>query len=349
MVNTHIAIIQARMGSTRFPGKIIADVCGQPLLWHIIYRLKKSRYINEIVIASSDDIQNDCLTQFVGTNVQLILGDEYNVLSRFEKVVSKFKPMTITRVCGDSPFIDASFIDRSIEIIQNEKVDYLVTDSTECIHEGIDCISMKCFEKILAYRDHPVAIEHVTGIIHKFPNQFIKGVIPLLDFEKKAGIRLSIDTKSDLNFISELYKFSNKSPGELMLESVVEIIEKNPGLLDINRHVLQKSIDQQTEVIVLDVNQDSMDKLLKYASEMSEKYGYGIRFFVRKSNTNEWMRSKMPAFGVIDEDTYAGLNKFIKNNNIKYVVSKNDEFYEYFSNNSDYKLKKGDEFIQLDL
>ena len=91
------------------------------------------------------------------------------------------------------------------------------------------------------------------------------------------------------------------------------------------------------------------DTLLKYASEVSEKYGYGICLFVLKSNANEWMRLKMTAFGVIDEDTYAGLNKFIKNNNIKYVVSKNDDFYEYFSNNSDYKLKKGDEFIQLDL
>ena len=349
MANTHIAVIQARMGSTRFPGKIVADIAGQPLLWHIIYRLKKSRYITEIVIASSDDIQNDCLSQFVGDNIHLIRGDEHNVLSRFEKVAARFNPKTITRVCGDSPFIDASFIDRAIDIIQNDKVDYVVADSTNCIHEGIDCISMECFEKILAYSDHPVAMEHVTGIIHKFPDQFIKGFIPLVDFEKKAGIRLSIDTKSDLNFVSKLYKVSNKSPGELKLESVVEIIEKNPDLLDINRHVLQKSMDQQTELIVLDVNQDSIDTLLKYASEVSEKYGYGICLFVLKSNANEWMRLKMTAFGVIDEDTYAGLNKFIKNNNIKYVVYKNDDFYEYFSNNSDYKLKKGDEFIQLDL
>ena len=330
MVNTHIAIIQARMGSTRFPGKIIADVCGQPLLWHIIYRLKKSRYINEIVIASSDDIQNDCLTQFVGTNVQLIRGDEYNVLSRFEKVVSKFKPMTITRVCGDSPFIDASFIDRSIEIIQNEKVDYLVTDSTECIHEGIDCISMKCFEKILAYRDHPVAIEHVTGIIHKFPNQFIKGVIPLLDFEKKAGIRLSIDTKSDLNFISELYRISNEPPGELLLESVVKIIENNQELLDINRHVLQKSLDHKTELVILDTDQSSFEKMLGHAIAVSEKYGYGIRFFINNDHDRDAIISKINTFEIIDGYTYKKLNQFIKKNNIKYVLSENNAFLNIF-------------------
>ena len=87
MENKNIAIIQARMGSTRFPGKSIATIAGKPLIWHIIYRLRQSRKLSKIYLATSVASENDVLEKYVASlGVEVIRGSEENVFSRFESI-----------------------------------------------------------------------------------------------------------------------------------------------------------------------------------------------------------------------------------------------------------------------
>ena len=164
----HIAVIQARMGSSRFPGKSFASIAGQPLLWHIIYRLRQSRHLTRHDLATAISKENDILERFAKKErISIIRGEEHDVLSRFERAFEIFDPSTITRVCGDCPLIEASFVDRSIEQIIRQKVDYVKSASSKMIHQGIETISKNCFQKNLYFKDDPIAKEHVTALIYK--------------------------------------------------------------------------------------------------------------------------------------------------------------------------------------
>ncbi|MEC8287818.1 MAG: NTP transferase domain-containing protein, partial [Pseudomonadota bacterium] len=142
MENKNIAIIQARMGSTRFPGKSIAIIAGKPLIWHIIYRLRQSRKLSKIYLATSVASENDVLEKYVASlGVEVIRGSEENVFSRFESIFKVTNPETITRVCGDCPLIDATRVDRVLDIIKDEGVDYVKSDIPKSIYQGVDIIS----------------------------------------------------------------------------------------------------------------------------------------------------------------------------------------------------------------
>ena len=150
----HIAVIQARMGSTRFSGKTMASIAGRPLLWHIIERLKRSVYLTKIVLATSRAKENDILEDLSSKQkIFVIRGDEHDVLSRFELAFKVYKPSTITRICGDCPLVEPSFIDRSIEQIVQQDVDYLQADCSEVIHQGIETISNFCFKRNLSFKN----------------------------------------------------------------------------------------------------------------------------------------------------------------------------------------------------
>ena len=150
----------------------------------------------------------------------------------------------MTRICGDCPLVDSSFIDRSIETIFKQNVDYLHYDSKRVIHQGIEVISNNCFKKIQAFKFDPIVQEHITPVIYEKRNIFKTGKLKLQNYEKTDGIRLSIDTKSDLKFIRALYRESKKKPGNLSLKEALSIIKENPCLLEINQHVAQKKVRQ---------------------------------------------------------------------------------------------------------
>ena len=120
-------------------------------------------------------------------------------------------PATITRVCGDCPLIDATFIDPVLDIIQEEGVDYVKSDIPKSINQGVDIVSKRLFNQLLPYKDDPIIKEHVFSFLHLKLNQIKIGITRLSGYEDDSNIRLSVDTKSDLTFIRTLYKECNAS------------------------------------------------------------------------------------------------------------------------------------------
>tara|TARA_B100000963_G_C22619139_1_gene668947 strand:- start:693 stop:1745 length:1053 start_codon:yes stop_codon:yes gene_type:complete len=283
MSKENIAVIQGRMGSSRFPGKTLANIAGKPLIWHIIHRLRKSSQLTKIIIATSALEENDILEEFAKKQkLPIIRGDENNVFSRFEKAFEIYQPDTLTRVCGDCPLIEPSFIDRSIKQILSQNVDYLKADS-KIIHQGVETISKSCFKKIQSFRDNPIVKEHVTALIYKNPNLYKIGKLKVFNYEKNSGIRLSIDTRSDLQFIRALYKKSFKRPGLLSIKEMLEVIKKNPTLLEQNSHVFQKKATQKTEFVYFQFCSEHNNYFLQLAKDYSESKGYGIKFLATNS------------------------------------------------------------------
>lgn len=240
-----VAIIQARMGSTRLPGKVLRPVAGQPLLWHVIHRLRKSRLIQDIAIATTTHPRDEAIVEFGAIHgVTVVRGPEDDVLARFARAAERTDADIIVRVSSDAPFLDAGFIDHLVTSLIEQGGDYvLMEDGAPCAHEGVDPLTRRGLDKlILDAGDDPVAREHVTGYFKLHP-----GFVPIARARAYAplardGGRLTIDTPDDLAFVEAVHARMRARAGEASLADLLSLLEREPGLRAINDHVRQKPL-----------------------------------------------------------------------------------------------------------
>ena len=134
-----VAIIQARLGSTRFPEKVFANLVGKPLIWHIINRLKYSQKINTIVLATTNTGRDDELAKWAEIeSVNLYRGSENNVLERFYFAAKQYSADIIVRITADDPFKEPMIIDKVIEKLLSEKLDFAYNNNPPTFPEGLD-------------------------------------------------------------------------------------------------------------------------------------------------------------------------------------------------------------------
>lgn len=203
------AIVQARINSTRLPGKVLMNLCGKPLLWHIIKRLKQCKKLDEIVIATSFKKADDKIIDFAKKyKIKPFRGSENNVLKRYIEAAENFKAYYIVRVTGDAPLIEPYEIDRLIQGVKNKKADFaIVHPDTPNVHEGFELVSLKALKKTYAALDlKDYHKEHVTIYLKERPD-FVKTICwkPKRIFQK-SGYRLSVDNMADFKFMQAIYK-----------------------------------------------------------------------------------------------------------------------------------------------
>ena len=224
--NNVLGIIQARMGSKRFPGKVLELLAGKPILWHVTERLKQCEKVDSIIIATSKDKCDMEIVNFAKMNgINVYQGDNENVLKRFEELYFKYLPSIVVRVCCDAPLIDSKFIDKAVGLLQDSNKDYCVTIPQNTCYQGMDIISGSGLKKILDHKEDPVAKEHVTGFIHKEPSLFSLKEIEVNESEIFHG-SLAIDTKKDLIRIEEYHKKLNASVGALNVLDLVNLLKR---------------------------------------------------------------------------------------------------------------------------
>jgi spore coat polysaccharide biosynthesis protein SpsF len=240
-----VAVIQARMGSTRLPGKVLKPVAGKPLLWHIVHRLKRSRLIEEIAIATSTNPLDDAIVEFGREHgVPVVRGPEENVLTRFARAAELLDADVIVRVNADSPFVDAGFIDHLVSAMLEDNADYvLLEEGAVTAHEGVDPMSRRGLDKLMMdAADDPVAREHVTGYFKLHPD-FVR-IARAKPYPRLAreGARLTIDTPDDLAFVETVHERLAAKAGEASLEDLLLLLEREPELARVNAHVQQKPL-----------------------------------------------------------------------------------------------------------
>jgi spore coat polysaccharide biosynthesis protein SpsF len=240
-----VAIVQARMGSTRLPGKVLKPIAGQPLLWHIVTRLKKSRLIEDICIATTINPRDEAIVEFCEANgITVVRGPEDDVLARFARAAEVLDADIIVRVSSDAPFVDADFVDHLVASMIEQSGDYvLLEDGAITAHEGVDPFSRRGLDRLmLDARNDPVAREHVTGYFKLHP-EFVKiaKAAPYPALAKK-GARLTVDTPDDLAFVEAVHAWMDAKAGEASLADLLLLLEREPQLRDLNAHVQQKPI-----------------------------------------------------------------------------------------------------------
>jgi len=240
-----VAIVQARMGSTRLPGKVLRPIAGHPLLWHIVHRLKKSHLIEDVAIATTNNPLDDAIVAFGREfGVAVIRGPEENVLARFALAAEATGADVIVRVSSDAPFIDAGFVDHLLTAMIAQGGDFvLMEEGAATAHEGVDPLTRRGLDKLMMDApDDPVAREHVTGYFKLHPDFVPIARAPAYLELAREGGRLTIDTPDDLAFIEAVHARLDARAGEASLSDILLLLEREPGLRGINAHVKQKPI-----------------------------------------------------------------------------------------------------------
>jgi len=148
MENKTIAIIQARLTSTRFPKKILQKINGLTLIEFLIKRVKASKMIDEVIVAIPNNAKNQILKKYL-KNINFFMGSENDVLDRYYKAAKKFKANTVIRICGDCPFTDPKIIDQLLLLFSNKKYDYVSNTIKPTFPDGLDAevFSFKVLEE----------------------------------------------------------------------------------------------------------------------------------------------------------------------------------------------------------
>jgi len=232
-----VAIIQARMGSTRLPGKVLKKIGNKTIIEIIIDRLKKSDLLQEIIVATSKNKLDDELVKFLETKeIKYYRGDEENVLKRYVKASQKLKADIIVRVTADNPLTSSNIMDDLIKSHIKRKADYSYSSNIS-IGLGVEVINSKILEEIRKIPLDAASKEHVTYYIKQHPKKFKINNVIFKD--KKDQLRLTVDTEADLELMRKIYNefgdFKN-----LTFVEVKDFLKKNPELLKINKHINQK-------------------------------------------------------------------------------------------------------------
>ena len=140
-----VAVIQARMGSSRLPGKVLMSVAGKPLLWHILHRLGQCRTVDRVAVATSTEPQDDALAAFCAQEgVTCVRGPLQDVLERYRLAAIETGARTLLRVTGDAPLIDPGLIDYLVYTMVKAEGDYVQFETGAlCAHEGVDVFSRR--------------------------------------------------------------------------------------------------------------------------------------------------------------------------------------------------------------
>lgn len=282
-----VAIIQARMGSSRLPGKMLLPVAGKPLIWHLVHRLQHCSTLNEIVLATTTNTEDDPLAVFCEeAGLKVSRGADWDVLGRFGLAAEASGADVIVRVNGDAPLIDPGFIDAQVTALQKQDADFVtLAPGIPCIHDGIDAVSRRALDYMLAEaRQDPVAIEHVTGYIKLNPGKFKIGQYEIPEVFQWDGARLSIDTPADLVFMERLYEELHVTAGEARLSDVSQLLQERPDLVALNAHVQQKELTASHGTVLIrtdgggSLGLGHVMRTLAVAEVLRDEMGYGVIF-----------------------------------------------------------------------
>ena len=314
-------IIQARMGSTRLPGKTLLEVAGKPLLGHMLERLARGRALGLIVVATSKSEKDDAIEAFCREQeVECFRGSEEDVLERYYKCAKKFGFDVVVRLTGDCPLADPKTIGRAVEKFLLGKFDYLSNVAVRSFPRGLDVevFSFGALEK--AHRQARKAFdrEHVTHFIYGDPKKFKIGNINAELSLFRPELRLCVDTKEDVPLIEAIF---SRFGSTVSVEKAIEFIGQNPKMAALSRN---READYREkagfigQLTARPVNFEDRHWILKLMNQESvRKNSFNSAKIEASGNDNYWQKKlsepEFRAFAITAGKKPAGLVRIDKN------------------------------------
>ena len=235
------AIIQARMGSTRLPGKVAMLLGDRPVLAHVIERCCHAGKVDQVVVATTGLPEDDRVVQIARDyNVEFYRGSKDDVLSRYYQAARRFQADPIVRITADCPLLDPSLIDRVIQLKEETGADYASNTVERTFPRGVDVsvFSFATLEKMHQLAKESWQREHVTPFVKDNPHMFSRANLSAGGRLRRPDLRITVDTEEDLMLIRAVYYFLGKR--SFQLENIIALLEEQPWLPYINRHIRQK-------------------------------------------------------------------------------------------------------------
>lgn len=234
-----VAIIQARMGSTRLPGKALLPLGGRPLLYHVFERARAVSGIDRVVLATSIGSENKPLIQLAEEmNIDVFVGSIDNVLERYFLASEEFNGSWIMRITGDNPFTDPEYASLALQKAIELNAD-LTAISGLPLGTAVEIIKKTALDKAYheASQDHER--EHVSPYIKEHPELFTVTRVPLTIDNPFAELRLTIDTPEDYAMAQIIFNDIYKET-LFNLSTVIEYLKKNPRVVKLNSSIQQR-------------------------------------------------------------------------------------------------------------
>jgi len=233
-----VAIIQARMSSTRLPGKVMLPLSGKPVLYRIWERLNSSRLIDEIVVATSIDPSDDPIVQFCHeNNIHSFRGSLEDVLDRFYQTAVEFNADCILRITADCPVLDPIVIDAILSSYLSGDFDCIGLSGE--FPDGLDCTAIN--SNALKFVNEQATLqsdrEHVVPYMLKSENNFKLGEVEL--FWGLENERWTLDEQRDYEFLSEIYDSLYKEDKIFLTSDILDLLSTKGELKTINGNILR--------------------------------------------------------------------------------------------------------------
>ncbi len=239
-----VAIIQARMGSTRLPGKALRDICGRTMLARVVRRAGRSRLVDEVAVATTTEPEDRAIVdECRSLGVPSFRGPEQDVLGRYYGAARAFSAAAVVRITSDCPLIDHEIIDQVVQAFLDKKPDYASNTLVSTYPRGLDVevFSMDALEKAHAEASMDYQHVHVTPYLYQNPGLFRLHSVTCE--EDCSHYRWTVDTQEDLDLVRTIYG-RMKGDDEFSWRDVLALLEREPNLAEINRHIRQKSLEE---------------------------------------------------------------------------------------------------------
>ncbi|MBZ5705059.1 MAG: glycosyltransferase family protein [Acidobacteriia bacterium] len=237
-----VAIVQARMGSTRLRGKVLLDLGGETVLARVVKRLSRAALVNEVVVATTEDAADDAIVrECERLGVTCFRGSEDDVLDRYHRAARACGAEAIVRITSDCPLIDPELVDDTIRIFLEERGDYGSNVFPRTFPRGLDTEVFTAAALERAWRDarEPHQREHVTPYFHEHPELF--RLVSTHGQTDYSAYRWTLDTAEDLELLRAIYsRLGNRD--NFHWREALAVVERKPELAELNAHVMQKSI-----------------------------------------------------------------------------------------------------------
>lgn len=239
------AIVQARMGSSRLPNKVMMPINEKPLLAYCIERIRQSKYIDQVIIATTTEPQDDVIFNWCNiNNIACYRGSENDVLDRYYQAAQHYDLDIVVRVTSDCPFVDSKIIDMLITNLLVQDCDYTSNRwKKRSWPHGLDVEVMTndALSKAWENADKPHEREHVTPYILEHSEVF--HIIEMPYHKNLSDIRLTVDYKEDMEFVSKLLPLLHKQYGmNYKWQNIIKILQEYPELSKLNQSVVNTKL-----------------------------------------------------------------------------------------------------------
>lgn len=235
------AFLQARMSSTRLPGKVLKAICGKPMILHQIDRLKTCNKIDHVVVLTSSDASDDALYEICKKNeIECFRGSLNNVLERFKFASDKYDANCIVRLTADCPLMDWDVVD---DVVSNHLLgdfDYTSNTIKPTYPDGLDVevFSRNCLVKMYGLANKPEEKEHVTLYCYTHEKDFrLHNVINKQG--DKSNFRWTVDTNEDFEFVTKIYDSLYPKNKLFNSKDIYKFIEDNSEILELNNNIIR--------------------------------------------------------------------------------------------------------------